>query len=43
MASFDFITGDDFRASLESDYNELSTCLASGAYKAVHVLAGSIV
>jgi len=40
---FDFVGGDDFRDSLESDYEELEQCLQAGAWKAVHVLAGSIV
>jgi hypothetical protein len=40
---FDFITEASFRASLESDYRELTRCLKNGAWKAVHVLAGSVV
>jgi hypothetical protein len=43
MAAFDFITDDQFRASLESDYNELNLCLEAGAWKAACVLAGSII
>jgi hypothetical protein len=43
MASFDFITNDDFRTSLEADHAELCKCLTAGAWKAVHVLAGSII
>lgn len=43
MGKFDFISGDDFRASLEADYSELESALKAKAYKAVHVLAGSIV
>src|SRR5262249_12797265 len=41
--SFDFMTDAVFRASLESDYRELSNCMAQSAWKGVHVLAGSIV
>jgi len=40
---FDFISEASFRTSLESDYRELIRCLDSGAWKAVHVLAGSVV
>jgi len=40
---FDFVTEPSFRASLESDYRELIRCLEGGAWKAVHVLAGSVV
>src|SRR5256885_13481073 len=40
---FDFITDVDFRTSLESDYRELLRCIENGAWKAVHVIAGSVV
>ncbi len=43
MANFDFITDDDLRSSLENDLKELTLCLQASAWKAVHVLAGSIV
>jgi hypothetical protein len=43
MSLFDFISGDKFRLSLESDYQELQSAMQVEAYKAVHVLAGSIV
>lgn len=43
LASFDFVAGDDFRAALQSDYEELQKAIESGAWKSVHVLAGSIV
>lgn len=43
MATFDFISGEDFRASLEADYRELGSCLQASAYKAACVLAGSII
>jgi hypothetical protein len=43
MANFDFITVPEFRRSLESDYAELQACLKARAWKAVHVLAGSLV
>jgi len=41
--NFDFISDADFRASLESDYRELSNCMTQEAWKGVHVLAGSVV
>lgn len=40
---FDFITDEQFRSSLLNDYREMSLCQESGSWKAVHVLAGSIV
>lgn len=43
MITFDFVSGDEFRASLESDYQELNACMEVKAWKAVHVLAGSII
>lgn len=43
MANFDFVADDDLRVSLESDAAEMAACHAQGAYKASHVLAGSIV
>jgi hypothetical protein len=41
--AFDFITDQEFRQDLEADYAELEVCAASEAWKAVHVLAGSII
>lgn len=43
MAKFDFISGEGFRASLESDYHELLTAMEYKAWKTVHVLSGSII
>lgn len=43
MADFNFIVIPDLRQCLESDYRELRACLKAEAWKAVHVLAGSIV
>jgi hypothetical protein len=43
MASFDFITDEEFRMSLERDFKEMNLCIQNGAYKAAVVLAGSIV
>lgn len=43
MEEFDFIRGEDFRTSLEGDYKELLGCLKVKAWKATHVLAGSII
>lgn len=40
---FDFITDEAFRGSLAADYAELTRCREAGAWKAVHVLAGSII
>ncbi len=43
MEKFDFISGEDFRKSLENDYKELTECLKVNGWKAVYVLAGSII
>jgi len=43
VATFDFISGDDFRMSLESDYRELSSAMETKSWKSAHVLAGSII
>jgi hypothetical protein len=43
MASFDFVTDEDLRASLEADAAEMAACLDAKAFKATVVLAGSIV
>ena len=43
MADFTFIVDPGLRRGLESDFKELSACLKAEAWKAVHVLAGSIV
>ena len=43
MASFDFVTDEDLRASLEGDAAEMAACLDAKAFKAAVVLAGSIV
>jgi hypothetical protein len=40
---FDFVTREDFRASLESDYGELRSSFENRNWKAAHVLAGSII
>ncbi len=40
---FDFISDENFRASLISDYQELKACHEAGSLKATHVLAGSII
>ena len=42
MADFSFITHEDFRLALDADQAELIRCLDGRAWKAVHVLAGSI-
>ena len=43
MVTFDFVSGENFRSSLTSDYQELELAKTVGAWKAVHVLAGSII
>lgn len=43
MGMFDFVTGDDFRKCLESDYAELTNAMNTGGWKTVHVLSGSVV
>jgi hypothetical protein len=43
MRAFDFVSDEKFRATLTSDYRELLTSIEGGAWKAVHVLAGSII
>jgi hypothetical protein len=43
MADFNFIVIPELRQCLESDYRELRACLKAEAWKAVHVLSGSIV
>jgi len=43
VANFTFIIVPELRQCLESDYKELRACLKAEAWKAVHVLAGSIV
>ena len=40
---FDFMNSDDFRRVLEADRKEMKICFESRSWKAVHVLAGSIV
>lgn len=40
---FNFITDEDFRGSLEADYAEMQSCMEAQSWKAVHVLAGSLV
>jgi hypothetical protein len=43
MADFNFIVTPELRQCLDSDYRELQACLKAEAWKAVHVLAGSII
>jgi hypothetical protein len=43
METFDFIAHDEFRASLEADFQELRKCNEGSAWKAVLVLAGSVI
>ncbi|MFB3776242.1 MAG: hypothetical protein ACE141_01490 [Bryobacteraceae bacterium] len=43
MAAFDFVASDELRLCLERDAEELVTCMKAGAWKAAHVLAGSLI
>jgi hypothetical protein len=43
ITQFDFVGDEQFRNSLISDYKEILRSLHSGAWKAVHILAGSVV
>lgn len=43
MPTFDFITRPDLRQALAADFAELEACASAKAWKAVHVLAGSII
>jgi len=43
MATFDFISSDEFRASLERDADELVRCMKAGAWKSAHVMAASLI
>ena len=43
MPAFEFIVDKGLRASLDSDWKELQDAFQNSAWKAVHVLAGSIV
>jgi hypothetical protein len=37
MINFDFISGEDFRISLENDYQELNKAMGIEAWKTVHM------
>jgi hypothetical protein len=43
MPTFDFIADEQFRRVLEADREEMQRCADSTCWKAVHVLAGSII
>src|SRR5271157_1384212 len=43
ISQFDFVGDERFRNSLTSDYREILRCAEALAWKAVHVLAGSII
>jgi hypothetical protein len=43
VSTFDFITDQEFRRTLEADHAEMLACIEVEAWKAAHVLAGSIV
>jgi len=43
VPSFDFVSDNEFRAILDSDYGEMRSALENTNYKTVHVLAGSVV
>jgi hypothetical protein len=40
---FNFISDEQFRSSLIADFSELNACIEASSWKAVHVLAGSII
>ena len=40
---FGFVVSDEFRESLVSDYREIEVALEGAAWKAVHVLSGSVI
>lgn len=40
---FEFVRDETLRLALEADYREMHTCAENDAWKAVHVLAGSII
>ena len=40
---FDFISDSEFRSILAADYEQMHLCADAKAWKAVHVLAGSII
>lgn len=42
-SSFDFITDNEFRAGLETDYREMLVAIENAAYKSAQVMAGSII
>ena len=43
MLNFDFVSDEKFRFCLEKDYQELTSSLQGGAWKAAYILAGSII
>lgn len=43
MATFDFITGKEFRLALEADYKEMHSSIETGSWKCAQVVAGSVV
>ena len=43
MGRFDFISDEEFRNSLDSDAIEVHRCMQAKAWKAVHVLVGSMI
>lgn len=43
MPTFDFITDEHLRKSLDSDLLEIANCAEARAWKAVHVLAGGVI
>ena len=43
MSKFDFISDEKLRSSFEADFAEVESCLTAQAWKAVHVLIGSII
>jgi hypothetical protein len=43
VATFDCVGPDEFRGCLEKDAEELIACMKAGAWKAAHIIAGSLI
>ena len=43
MSAFDYISGDEFRNSLDNDYEEMKISFQNKSWKSTHIIAGSII
>lgn len=43
LAFLNYVTDEQFRQSLESDYREMTTALEQKCWKTAHVMAGSMI